>query len=506
MIVKFHPRGRGGGAGPVDYLLGKDRQREGASVLQGKPEEVRELIDASPYAKKYTSGVLSFAEQDLPPGQREKLMASFERVLMPGLDKDQYSVLWVEHQDKGRLELNFLIPNTELLTGRRLQPYYDRADRPRIDAWQTIVNGRLGLHDPNAPENRRALVTPSALPEKKQEAAQAITRGLLALASSGELKTRQDVTETLERAGFEVVRTTKSSISIADPDGGRNIRLKGAIYEQSFNAGEGLRAEIESAAADYRRDAESRIQRAREVCQSGTERKREENQRRHPRPRPEAVLIHEPAHERHGAYGQPDVADHRPGFRPADRIERGHSVVAESADTRQLHEYPGTEGRTAEAERADVGREIPRGQPGALSGAAGRRESGHELDVRQRQEERHQTGAGVERHDGAGKAVVERIRAATAGLLEKAGRVGERLRGMADDVWSYATGERGAERACHGLEQAGAEFERAAAPLVKQLNAVELRLHNQEVERQHQKELALKNSLKSKSLDSPSLG
>lgn len=79
-------------------------------------------------------------------------MASFERVLMPGLDKDQYSILWVEHADKGRLELNFLIPNTELLTGRRLQPYYDRADRPRIDAWQTIVNGRLGLHDPNAPE------------------------------------------------------------------------------------------------------------------------------------------------------------------------------------------------------------------------------------------------------------------------------------------------------------------------------------------------------------------
>ncbi|MGN2453178.1 plasmid mobilization relaxase MbeA, partial [Klebsiella electrica] len=105
------------------------------------------------------------------------------------------------HRDKGRLELNFLIPNTELLTGKRLQPYYDRADRPRIDAWQTIVNGRLGLHDPNAPENRRVLVSPSALPEAKQEAAQAITSGLLALASSGELKTRQDVTEALESAG-----------------------------------------------------------------------------------------------------------------------------------------------------------------------------------------------------------------------------------------------------------------------------------------------------------------
>ncbi|MGK3550302.1 hypothetical protein ACSLOE_30555, partial [Escherichia coli] len=42
-------------------LLGRERNREGATVLQGNPEEVRELIDATPFAKKYTSGVLSFA-------------------------------------------------------------------------------------------------------------------------------------------------------------------------------------------------------------------------------------------------------------------------------------------------------------------------------------------------------------------------------------------------------------------------------------------------------------
>ncbi|MDS0623112.1 hypothetical protein NOI44_23185, partial [Escherichia coli] len=45
------------------------------------------------------NAVLVFIE----PGQREQIMASFERVLMPGLDKDQYSILWVEHTDKGRL-------------------------------------------------------------------------------------------------------------------------------------------------------------------------------------------------------------------------------------------------------------------------------------------------------------------------------------------------------------------------------------------------------------------
>ncbi|NYO57852.1 relaxase/mobilization nuclease domain-containing protein, partial [Escherichia coli] len=252
MIVKFHARGKGGGSGPVDYLLGRERNREGATVLQGNPEEVRELIDATPFAKKYTSGVLSFAEKELPPGGREKVMASFERVLMPGLEKNQYSILWVEHQDKGRLELNFVIPNMELQTGKRLQPYYDRADRPRIDAWQTLVNHHYGLHDPNAPENRRTLTLPDNLPETKQALAESVTRGIDALYHAGEIKGRQDVIQALTEAGLEVVRVTRSSISIADPNGGRNIRLKGAFYEQSFTDGRGVREKAERESRIYR--------------------------------------------------------------------------------------------------------------------------------------------------------------------------------------------------------------------------------------------------------------
>jgi hypothetical protein len=47
-------------------------------------------------------------------------------MFIPGLDKDQYQILWVQHQDKvnqdtgeTRLELNFVIPNVELSTGKR---------------------------------------------------------------------------------------------------------------------------------------------------------------------------------------------------------------------------------------------------------------------------------------------------------------------------------------------------------------------------------------------------
>ncbi len=114
-------------------------------------------------------------------------------------------------------------------------------------------------------------------------------------------------------------------------------------------------------------------------------------------------------------------------------------MVAGAADARQLREHPGAEGCAGEAERENVWREFPERQQRAVSGTAERHESRNGLDSGQREAERRETGTGVEQHDGTGKTVAERIRAATAGLLEKAGRVGECLRGMADDVWSYAT-------------------------------------------------------------------
>ncbi|WP_269707334.1 hypothetical protein [Klebsiella pneumoniae] len=77
MIVKFHPRGRRQCRSRW-IICGKDRQRDGAIVLQGKPEEVGSLSTPRPTPKVHLRR-LSFAEQDLPPGQREKLMASFER-------------------------------------------------------------------------------------------------------------------------------------------------------------------------------------------------------------------------------------------------------------------------------------------------------------------------------------------------------------------------------------------------------------------------------------------
>ena len=282
----FSGRGSGGGSGPVDYLLGKNRDREGARVLRGDPEQVKELIDTLKFAQKYTSGVLSFEEENISESEKSRLMDSHERALLCGLEKDQYAVLWVEHRDKGRLELNYLIPNVELQTGKRLQVYYHEQDKPRMHAWQTIQNIEGGYQDPDDPLKRQLLTLPSNLPKDREAVQLAITQGLKELADAGEIKNRSDVIQTLTDAGFTIARETKSSISIEAPDGGKNIRLKGMFYEREFSIehGASLAEEITREGAAYRESRDARLSRARASYQTGFERKLEYNQRRYKRP------------------------------------------------------------------------------------------------------------------------------------------------------------------------------------------------------------------------------
>ena len=353
MIIKIHSRGVGSGSGPVDYLLGKDRDREDARLDRGDPEQMIQLIDSSQFAQKYTSGVLSFAERDLDEHQKQQIMDSFERTLLPGLDKDQYSVLWVQHQDKDRLELNFVVANVELQSGKRLQPYYDPVDRPRLNAWKDLVNDHYQLHDPNDPINKRELCTPNNLPKHKEEASKAITDGLLKVAESGNIKSRNDVIKTLEGAGFEIARSTPKSISIKDPDGGRNIRLKGKIYEQDFRFGQELRADIEAASQRYRADRSERIEAARKTLDRLTERKRDSYEYRYPR----AKLKDTPDYIK-------KLDDRINRHRYSDSLSVGRSDVSELQNKQEFRvnyptesSYPRTQGQRGECEISDLSRQ-----------------------------------------------------------------------------------------------------------------------------------------------------
>ncbi len=97
MIVKFHPRGRGG-AGPV-IIWGKDRQRGwGHRPGAGGGPGAYRCLRLTPAHRGVS---LSFAEQDCTPGQR-KADGELERVLMPGLDKDQSTACCGLNTGQGR--------------------------------------------------------------------------------------------------------------------------------------------------------------------------------------------------------------------------------------------------------------------------------------------------------------------------------------------------------------------------------------------------------------------
>lgn len=264
MIVKFFKFGKGNSKSCIDYLLGADRDREHARVLSGDVELTSAIIDSSRFAKKYTSGCLSFAEADLSDEAKLKIMADFEKTLFPGMKPDQYNILWIEHRDKGRLELNFVIPNVELSTGKRLQPFYAPADLGRVDCFKKIVNHDYNLHDPDDPENRQLssvqLNEDGEIKPKKGEVSKSKTSKQIAedidikvmqAYLDGKIKDRDDtILFLVDVLKHNVTRITKKGISILPEGKNRPIRLKGEMYEQGFTTDDRPDSEQEERRAD----------------------------------------------------------------------------------------------------------------------------------------------------------------------------------------------------------------------------------------------------------------
>ena len=282
MIVKILGNKGGGSAGAaIDYMLGKDKDRDGAILLSGDPDLTARLADNLDFQNRYTVGVLSFEEANLEGQQKQEIMQSFEETLLAGLDRDQYDITWIEHTDKGRLELNFVIPNVELSTGKRLQPYFDQVDRPLVENWKQVTNFDYGLSDPHAPDKAQAIKTLNSqnLPENIKEIKQQIGTAIAEQISNGNIQNRQDVVNTLENAGFEITRQTERSISIKNPDGKRNIRLEGVIYEnRQFD--KQLAEEHSRAGQDYQRTSRERYETALGKLHSLVESKQRGNRER----------------------------------------------------------------------------------------------------------------------------------------------------------------------------------------------------------------------------------
>lgn len=286
MIAKFFRRGTGGGKGPTEYLTKAD----GAEVLRGDPKITERLIDSIENRHKYTSGVLSF-EENIGPSQADEIINSFEKTLLPGL-LDKTDRLWVKHNEHNRTELHFVIPKIDLNTGQQVQPYFHGSDKKRVNDWKDIINHDYQLSDPSAPDKQRAAGFSRDLPRDKHEAVQMINSALAERVGAGDIQNRDDVTRALTDAGIEIARETKSSISIKPPEGGKNIRLTGEIYQRDFKFSEETQSRIETEQREYQAGAGERIEQARDRLAKFTRIKLKSNEAKHGNSRADGLATH----------------------------------------------------------------------------------------------------------------------------------------------------------------------------------------------------------------------
>ena len=84
--------------------------------------------------------------------------------------RKQAPVLWVEHNDKGRVELNYLTFNS-LQDKRSYTVYLDKRDRGLVNDYSEIINYENNLSSPfEEKENKNTLVnTPKPIYQKTKK-------------------------------------------------------------------------------------------------------------------------------------------------------------------------------------------------------------------------------------------------------------------------------------------------------------------------------------------------
>jgi hypothetical protein len=257
MIVGFSTHSKGGGSGPVNYLT-QDTNPDGSArtplpqVVQGDTQLVRMLIDAVPFERTYTSGVLSFAPGEIiTPAMEEAIMDGFERVAFAGLEPERYSILWVRHQHAGHHELHFVTPRMELVSGKSLNIHPPgRVSKTMFDLFRSQVNAEYGLADPDDPARARDVSLPNHIAKLQADASrkgkaldedirEAITSYVRREVEAGRIRDQAGVVRYLKSAGYEIARDGENYITVLHPETKKRLRLKGELYSRNgFNARE----------------------------------------------------------------------------------------------------------------------------------------------------------------------------------------------------------------------------------------------------------------------------
>ncbi|MFP6165706.1 relaxase/mobilization nuclease domain-containing protein [Helicobacter pylori] len=251
MLVKFWGTNQGGGDGDgsVNYLLNERVKQGTAKVLKGDANLTKSLLLSLTQKHKACVGCLSFEESNIDESLKYELMESFENALLTQEMQGRYNILWVEHTDKGRLELNFVIPKIELGRQKAFNPYYHKVDLKRIDTWQNVVNLKYTFTNPKDLEKQHNIQHHNTkTPHGKELLATYEKLDKLIQDNLGKLfYSRDDIINFLKDNQCEVTRQGKDYISVKLPNEPKAKRLKGFYYHETFRTIADIRNQLSEA-------------------------------------------------------------------------------------------------------------------------------------------------------------------------------------------------------------------------------------------------------------------
>ncbi|MUU60653.1 relaxase/mobilization nuclease domain-containing protein [Helicobacter pylori] len=277
MLVKFWgiKQGGGDGDGSVNYLLNERVKQGTAKVLKGDANLTKSLLLSLTQKHKACVGCLSFEESNINESLKYELMESFENALLTESMQNRYNILWVEHTDKGRLELNFVIPKIDLERQKAFNPYYHKVDLKRIDTWKDCINLKHNFTNPKDLEKQHNIQQHQTKnPKNKELLATYEKLDKLIQDNLGKLfNSRDDIINFLKDNQCEVTRQGKDYISVKLPNEPKAKRLKGFYYHETFRSITEIREQISEVRQresqrerpNYQRDSDNHAELLREL-------------------------------------------------------------------------------------------------------------------------------------------------------------------------------------------------------------------------------------------------
>ena len=248
----------GTGEGWSEYTLGKENDREHATLIQGNTLMGDSLIEDIEYKSgNYVRMVVSFAKEDnVSVEQGDRITKELIKNYMYGYSNDEYHVDIVRHEDTDQLHYHVRFPKINLLTNTQLKVYWHKSDLNYVKATIADIAHRhnliIGMDKRKlikSPLEKKKRITKWREQHKQEDldfttkklrevAELQLTDHIIDAVQSGILTNLDAVKAELSALGLKVTNEgfdmPKSFHYLTVMKGDNKLRLKGDIYDRRF--------------------------------------------------------------------------------------------------------------------------------------------------------------------------------------------------------------------------------------------------------------------------------